>query len=227
MQSETNANPETGVARIDLVRNTGRMTSRVLAFALAWAFCCGCSSDHHADDENPSLSDVVFVGGTTDEALSVMLDATPKDVASERVTFVSPEPSATLSKAAPVAIQFQGAHARLQAPVDERPAQRPSLARRALWDLEQLLKPIGVAHAHGAPFNGTGYFLVFEDAAHQSRLRVFTDQTAYTPDSAGWGAIAAGQQPIKLSVTSAVFEENAVLGDGGPFAAGSIEFSVR
>lgn len=208
------------------MRKTLRMWRRFLAYALASACCIGCSSSHHDHDETASLGDVVFVGGTTDEALSVMLDSTAKDVASERVTFVSPAPAAELSKDAPVTVEFQTARAERLRPPARLPFV-PSPPQRALWDLKQLLAPIRVAHAHGTPFNGTGYFLVFADASGMARLRVFTAQTAYTPDEAAWRGLAIGRQPIALRITSATFEENAVLVDGGPFAAGSIEFSVR
>lgn len=201
------------------------MLSRVVAMTCLAALPVACSSDHHDEEENPALSDVVYVGGTTDEALEVMLDATAKDVAAQHVTFVSPEASATLSKDTPVAIEFQAASAKNERP---RAPSFPSSARRSFFsELREFLTPIGVAHAHGAPFNGTAYFLVFEDAYHSARLRVFTNQVSYTATASEWGELASGQQPIRVNVTSATFEENAVLADGGPFTAGTLEFSVR
>jgi hypothetical protein len=199
------------------------MLSRALACACVFALPLACSSDHHDERDNPALSDVVYVG-TSDEALEVMLDAAPKDVASQHVTFISPEASATLSKDSPATIEFQAPSAnnqRFEAPSSGAPG------RSFIGELKQLLTPIGVAYAHGTPFNGTAYFLVFEDAYRSARLRVFTNQTAYTPTSTEWAALANGPQPIRVSVTSATFEENAVLADGGPFVAGALEFGIR
>lgn len=149
-----------------------------------------------------------------------------KDVATERVTFVSPEAAATLSKDAPVAIEFQPATA-LRTREHVPPRGVVGRSRSFFGELKRFLAPVGVAHAHGAPFNGTAYFLVFADAYHSARLRVFTNQTTYTPSASEWSALATGPQPIELSVTSATFEENSVLTDGGPFNAGTLSFSVR
>jgi hypothetical protein len=200
------------------------MLSRAVACACVFAFSLACSSDHHDEEDNPALSDVIYVGGTTDEALEVMLDAAPKDVASQHVTFISPEASATLSKDTPATIEFHAPSAKNQR---FEPPWSGVPERSFIAELKQLLTPIGVAYAHGTPFNGTAYFLVFEDAYRSARLRVFTNQSAYTPTSTEWAALAGGPQPIRVSVTSATFEENAVLADGGPFVAGALEFSIR
>ncbi|MFZ5895607.1 MAG: hypothetical protein ACOY0T_31410 [Myxococcota bacterium] len=202
------------------------MSTRLLLSALLACGTFACSSDHH-DDENPAFADVAFVGGTTDEALEQLLDAARKDVPSEYVTFLSPAASATLSKDTPTNFQFQGASAKLPSPSLNRHTMPMFRQRSALEELEALLTPIGVAHAHGTPFNGTAYLLVFDDAAKSTRLRVFTSQTSYTPDASAWAGLAAGEQPITLSVTSATFESNAVLSDGGPFVGGTLSFSVR
>jgi hypothetical protein len=204
------------------------MLRRTVVCSLLASIVSACSGDHHDEDGNPALADVVIVGDASDEALTVMLVLTAKDVPSEHVSFVAPEAGATLSKATPATIEFQRASAHNQRRLSEpTPFRSLDAHQRFLADLKGLLRPLGVAHAHGAPFNGTGYFLVFTDAAKHTALRVFTDQTSYTPDASAWSALAAGTQPITLTVTSAIFEENAVLADGGPFTAGSVQFSVE
>jgi len=204
------------------------MLHRMVACALLASATFACSDDHDHDEENPSLADVVYVGGTTDEALAVMLDKPAKDVASEYVTFISPDSGAALSKDTPVAVEFQPASAQHTPRVPERaPFPGLSAKQRVLAGLNWLVHPIGIAHAHGEPFNGNGYFLVFADASKKNYLRVFTDQTSYTPTATAWAGLAAGQQPITVSLTTATFEENAVPADGGPFIGGSVEFSVH
>jgi len=210
------------------------MLRTLVACALLASTTIACSDDHDHEDENETLADVVFVGATTDEALAVMLDKPAKDVPGEYVTFISPDAGATLSKDTPVAVEFQPPSAQHtprapeQAPFPVRtPQPNLSAKQRVLAGLNWLVHPIGVAHAHGAPFNGSGYFLVFADASKKTSLRVFTDQTSYTPTATEWAGLAAGQQPITISLTSATFEDNAVPADGGPFIGGTVEFSVH
>jgi hypothetical protein len=90
-----------------------------------------------------------------------------------------------------------------------------------------LVGPIRVAHAHGTPFSGFGYFLTLDGADGTSVLRVFTDTTSYTPDAPAWAAFADAAQPLTLSVVTAIFEENEIPDGAGPYLGGSVDFSVE
>jgi hypothetical protein len=194
----------------------------------------GCSNgSSHGDDEaaNPSVADVVYVGSPTDEALLRLIDGLPgKDVASRKLVFDAPSANAPLSRDAPVSFAYHGASA-LERYSNETRSSKPkrevSRRNRWRWDLQALFGAERSAWAHGTPFNGTGYYLVFSDAGATARLRVFTDQTSYLPDDAAWSRIASAAQPITLKVWSADFEENAIPANGGPFVAGEFTFEIR
>ncbi len=197
----------------------------VFALTLGLTSACSSSSSSHAD-ENAAIGDVVYVGATTDEALSRFLDAPPKDSAAEYIAFDTPQSGQTLAKDPPPTFLFHQLNARNEV----HPAPRhgtPNWARRARWDLESLFAGLPLAYAHGTPFNGTAFWLVFSDSYAKAQLRVFSDQTAYTPDSSALSTLASAAQPITLTVTSAVFEENAIPPGGGPFVGGSVEFTLR
>ena len=81
------------------------------------------------------------------------------------------------------------------------------------------------AFAHGAPFNGTAFYLVFSTDQDEQILRVFTNATSYTPDEAAWEKLSAAEGTIKLEIMSAIFENNLLTSDGGPYDGSSITLS--
>jgi hypothetical protein len=192
-----------------------------------------CSNDAdpppQATDEAPDLADVVYVAGTTDEALERLVDATPKDDARQYVTIDAPDLSAPLSANAPVTFEY---HLASQARLTPKPSSKTPPAALPAWQrpLREVLKLLGpprVAYAHGTPYNGTAYFLSFVDAEDQAVLRVFTGKPSYTPDSAAWESLTQARQPLTLEVTSAFFEDNDILADGGPYRGGSFDLSIE
>jgi len=210
------------------MRKPSRMPLRSLLFALTLApLSAACSSDSSDEPALPQdgVDDVVYVGGTTDEALVQMLDRTPKDVAAERLVIDSPEAGAVLTASEPATIAFHGGSSgRAAPPRDYAPL---GFRERAWTDLKQLFGPERAAHAHGTPYSGTGYFLVLDDARGNAVLRVFTSQTSYAIDSATWFALADVDQPLHLTITSAFFEENGIPADGGPFVGADVRFSIE
>lgn len=110
------------------------------------------------------------------------------------------------------------------AALDPRPARTASTWARPLLDL---LGPPRSALAHGEPFNGIATYLVFSTASNPKLLRVLTSAEEFTPSKEAWGEMAAVGKPIKLSLVAAVFEENRVPQDGGPFAGIGITFTVE
>ncbi len=202
------------------------LRSLLLGLALA-PLSVACSDDSN-DDPTPGdagTDDVVYAGGTTDEALEQLLDRTTKDVAAERLVIDSPAAGAVFSASEPGAFAFHGGSTGRAAP----PAHYGPLdwKHRAWTDLKQLFGPERAAHAHGTPYSGTAYFLVVDDAQGAARLRVFTGETSYEVDSATWSALAGVPQPLTLTIVSAFFEENDIPADGGPFVGADVQFSIE
>lgn len=198
-----------------------------LGFALTLA---GCSDDADPPEEHghDDVADVVYVGRTTDEALLYMLDRTPQDVESQRLVIDSPADGATLSKDAPETFSYHfAATGRAEPPRPPAGYVAPDWKRRVLTDFGNLFGPVRDAHAHGTPFSGLAYYLELEDADGNRVLRVFTDETSYTPESTTWAALAELAQPLTLTIFTAVFEDNDVPAGGGPYLGGSAAFRIE
>lgn len=207
----------------------------LLALACALPYFPACSSDKKAateDTGNPALADVVYVGGTTDEALDQLLSVTPLDWAWAGGAFTSPKAGAVLPAGTPATFNW---HVDSSSPTNGAGgaagatgwlAPAPGATER-LSRLLQAFGPERSAWAHGAPLNGSAFFLVFSSPSSPQLLRVFTDKTSYTPDAADWQKLVAAQATITLSVTSAVFENNLLTADGGPFTGQTLTFTIQ
>ncbi|WP_437586525.1 hypothetical protein [Sorangium sp. So ce1000] len=214
-----------------------------LASAAMYTGACGHSHDHEHGDtsSDPSLDDVIFEGGATDEALAELLAMDPKDEPSQGTVFDTPEDGASLpGDAAPELTFHVGGAARRTAPravpalrlaVGAAPGARELAASSSgasiVAELGALLGPARAAWAHGAPINGRAYFLVFATAERELLLRVFTTKLSYTPDAAAWDKLRAAGAPIKVDVISAVFENNRIAQGGGPFKGEPVTFSIQ
>jgi hypothetical protein len=200
----------------------------IFGLTLLLAGCSGDDTDKNGDEGGADLEGVVYVGRTTDEALEYLLDRTPEDRESQRLVIDSPAADATLSKDEPPVISYHNA---VTGQLERRPAPShyvaPAWTLRARTDLSNLFGPVRAAHAHGTPFNGLAYFLEVDDADGNHGLRVFTDQPSYTPESVAWAALSGLSQPLRLTIVLAIFEENEVLANSGPYLGGSIEFRVE
>ena len=189
-----------------------------------------CSSDSTVPSDHPDtggdLSDVIYVGGVNDEALDRMLDGTPKEDPRQAVVVDSPDLSTPLPQASAATFTFHLASEATYVPGLRRRSP-PSKWQRAVHALGRFLSPEGTAHAHGAPYNGTAYYLVISDADSKTRLQVFTPETSFTPGAIDWQNLVQAPQPLKLEITSAFFEENDVPADGGPFVGGTFPFSIE
>jgi hypothetical protein len=195
----------------------------------AACFLAACSSSTPSAQDPPELPQVIYAGATTDEALTRMLALAAEDVSTQHLLIDSPAPGASLPASESITLSFQQAAATLRIPASnrQRNARGRAETRSPLTRFMAWLSPLGVAHAHGAPFNGVGYYLVLSDAAHQQKLRVFSDRRSYTIETPLGTALQAAKQPLTLTITKAVFEENEVTENGGPFLAGSVDFRVE
>ena len=206
---------------------------RRAVFALLLLTACSSnasSNDHDHPEGSVDISDAIYVGSVTDEALERLVDATPKTDARQAITVDSPDLTAPLAKDAPVAFEFHLATSTTtRAPSLRLSPARPArtIWQRSLHEVEQFLSPVRVAHAHGTPYNGTAYYLVFSDADSKPLLQVFTTGTSYTPEAADWQRLAEAPQPLSLAITSAFFEANDIPADGGPFVGGIFPFTIE
>lgn len=187
---------------------------------------CSSSDEPKAaePDAAPDLEDVVYLSGTTDEALERLVDANAKDDPSQYVIVDAPDFSVPLPADTPAIFEYHLASEATRAPLLP-PA--PPAWQRPLREVLKLLGPPRVAYAHGAPFNGNGYFLTILDADDEPVLRVFTGKNDYAPTTERWQTLVQAKQPLTLEVTSAFFENNDIPSDGGPYIGGSFEFSIE
>ncbi len=198
---------------------------------------CGTSPAAVGKTDGASSADafplpfVLFVGAATDDALLRLLDAAPRDAQSRRLVIqTSPAGAPLRGTDRPATFTFTEAQAAAPPAPGATRAVRAPVWRRVVGRLAEvaaLWAPERAAQAHGVPFNGTGYFLVVSDASSRQLLRVFTDETSYTPDAARWGYLANGQQPLTLSITWAQFEENDIPVNSGPFVGGTLPLTIE
>lgn len=196
---------------------TGLLLGLVTLTGLPGMVLSGCESP--AEPKTPvstDISDVVYDGLATDEALVILLGFKAQSDPSQNAVVDNPAPQMSLSAASPATFAWH---------IGEMASVSPPPLRKNTLDIGALLGP-ALAHAHGAPINGRGYFLVFSTPASPKLLRVFTTELTYTPDAAAWATLVSAGGPISLTVTNAIFEDNRVAQDGGPFAGAAISFSM-
>jgi hypothetical protein len=193
----------------------------LVALALAAPISAGCGDDTGGTGGAASTADVIFEAEATDEALEALLAATDVDDPTQAARLVAPSAGATLDASTPAKFSWTvGASASLL------PARERSVATTAWAELAALLGPVRSAHAHGTPVNGRGYLLVIEDAEGTTAQRVFTLAFDHTPSASAWEKLAAAPQPLRASVRSAIFENNRIATDGGPWSGPSTEFTI-
>lgn len=177
----------------------------------------GCGTDPAAPAiTTADVSDVIYEGLGTDEALIVMLAMQAQSKPAQSAVVDTPAAEMVLPSAtAPTFAWHIGEVAR--GPKQSFPRWASTL--RSLVEVRE-------AHAHGAPVNGRGYFLVFSTAGAPKWLRVFTTDLTYTPDAAAWAKLNTAKGPITLTIMNAIFENNRVAQDGGPFMGPSVSFSI-
>ena len=190
--------------------------------------CSSSSSNDHAPAGPQDISQVIYVGGTTDEAILHLLDATAKNDPQRVLDLDSPDLTAPVAKDSPATFQFHSLGPSTRVP-DLRlgPVPQSSRWRRSWHEFVDLVSPERIAHAHGAAFNGTAYYLVFSDANAKQKLQVFTSDTSYVPETDAWQSLTTAPQPLTLEITWASFEANDIPQGSGPFAGGKFQFRIE
>jgi hypothetical protein len=189
------------------------MLTRVrLLAAPALAALAGCGHDHDDPVIDPSLADVIYEGGANDEALEALLAAQAVVDPARGATLVSPEQGATVPAAEPAAFSWGEGSA-------WRTRPRP---------VERLVGLVGGAlvMGHGAPVNGRAYFVVFHTEGDPELTRVFTGLTSYAPATEVWQKMTAAGQPIAVTITSGIYDNNLLAADGGPFVGDTTTFTI-
>lgn len=192
------------------------------AFSLGlFTFGAACSSDTAV----AGLEDVVYEGGATDEALAAMTALTPK-ASPKPLAFTTPAPAAKLPAATvPTFAWGESSGGALDAGTGARtPLDLIPRKQAKPWRLE--LFGGGTAHAHGEALNGKAYFVAFSTSDNAKLLRVFTSGTTYKPSADAWQKLTTAKGTITAKLQSAVFDNNAIAVDGGPFEGTPVSFTV-
>ncbi len=182
--------------------------------------CGGGGTGEPPTSNEPDLAGVIYAGAATDEALSALLLATPKTDAAQAVVVDTPATGATLPKDVPPTIEWHVKGSSASREVSPGARFVGAAAALASWFGPR------EAFAHGAPVNGRAYLLSFSTPKTPDLVRVFTTELAYTFDAASWTKLALAGEPITLVVTNAIFEDNRVAQDGGPFAGEAVTFLI-
>jgi hypothetical protein len=189
-------------------------------------FTAGCGDDTGGTGGAASTADVIYEADATDEALEALLAATDVDDPTQAARLVAPSAGTTLDAATPAKFSWTVGTSASLTPLLRRGKDGPDIATTWWAELAALLGPVRSAHAHGTPVNGRGYLLVIEDADGNTAHRVFTLAFDHTPSASAWDTLAAAPQPLRASVRSAIFENNRIATDGGPWSGPSTEFTI-
>ena len=188
----------------------------------------GCASDEkmggQAGQAALDLSDVIYEGEVTDEALESMLGGTLSTDDTKAAIVSAPASGDVLPAASPATFTWSASTASLGPSLRFAPVRSPLRGPR----LPAWLGAERSAHAHGTPFTGVAYFVDFSTAKSAHLLRVATDQTSYTPGDAAWAKLKAAGTEITITITSARLEKNLLVDAGGPYAsADGVSFTIN
>src|SRR5262245_53028642 len=214
------------------------LTTLLLVPAVSFAIYA-CSGEDDAEQEGaPSGWQDVRLdgdGGTTDDALGVLaaaLGQPPVANPSQAQTLTAPPAGALSRTMIPTfswAISPTAGVRGWQTPPSRFANAGDAFGLAAqndtLQDFTRLFGPVRLAHAHGTPFSGTGTLLTFASASNPKLLRVFTASASFTPVAADWDKLVAAGS-FSLELVSAVFADNRILQDGGPYQGSKTEFTV-
>lgn len=212
------------------------MKSLNAVIALGFFALAACNEE----ESSVPADNVIYEGGATDEALENLQAGTVSFAADQEVLFTWPVDGDILPTDEPLSFCYAAPESTARAPRPTReafgwlfPGQSPS-GNDAGWDgldTALLLAPIFIeptpALAHGTPINGRAFLLKFSSPANPSLATVFTTQLDYFPDALVLQKLHAAAGGVTVELTSAIFEENRVTPDGGPFKGGKITVQFR
>lgn len=187
---------------------------RVFFLGLAcFALLAGCGSSDEkpatgpdAQEEDPSIDDVVYQEGATDEALVSVIGVPAQKDDAKAAALTTPASGSTTSLASIDEIDWSTGTAKLR---------RRGHRRVRFADVARLLGAPAEAEAHGTPNTGLVYFLTFTAPDGSRVLRVFTTAPKLTLDDAIKRGLAAAPQPLTVELVTARVENNDLT--GGPY----------
>lgn len=213
-----------------------RRTLLLAPLACPAIYACDGGTDPVTTGPPEGYEDVVLAGDVTDETLAGFVTALeegpPLEDPAQGPVIAKPAqgeelPNGTVptfswtfgssARRAPATPAVMWASLRLAAARDLTAFSAP---------LRELLSAPRSAHAHGTPYNGVATFVELTAKDGTRLLRVLTSEQELTPSQSAWDAMAKAPQPVTIKLTSAVFEENRVAADGGPFAGTTTEFTI-
>ncbi len=211
----------------------GRRVARAaVAAAVVWMgahalAACGDTTTPDIVDEDPT-ADVIYDGGANDEALDVLLAATLVDDVDQAAHVIAPTMEAPLSRTEAPEFSWQvGAPTAKATPNGSPPDRATDKRQRSLSSPPAMASwLISSAHAHGAPVNGRAYLLVIEDERGDVVYRVFTTNLKHLVPSAIWADITAGSETMTVSILHAVFTNDAIADNGGPWLGPSVRYTL-
>lgn len=205
----------------------------VVGFSVGLFVGCGDSSTDGSGGEGPDISDVIYEGGTNDEALEALLAAAPQDDAGKVPVVTWPLDGAEVPDDEIPWLGWQPASELAQGPAPRSPHRYGHVLSPTSLEpsaVHQLLEPLfgGVrsAHAHGDPISGPAYFAVVSSESHPELVRVFTTEREYLPTEEVWEKIKAVKEPITVTVTAAEFDSNRIAQGGGPWKGAPSTFTI-
>lgn len=210
--------------------------SRRMLFLLPMACAAIYGCEHDEVVVGPELSDVLYEGAATDEALVALDSALDQK---DPVTDVTRAPTLDMPTLAqlpksliPTFTWHTGMVTRVSPGQTDAPRrglalmQLPETKSALQMGFSELFGPVKAAHAHGDPLVGPAAFLVFSTASDPKLVRVFTSLTSYTPSQATWDKMIAANAEITLSLIGAEFDNNRIADSGGPFQGTKFVFTI-
>lgn len=197
----------------------------------------GCPEPEETTPDEDEYADVVYGGGATDEALVSLGSALDKAAPLEdpaRAPVLDTPTGSELPKSPIPEFSWHFGEAASFSPAAP-PGRVPSLlaltttpprAREWASPLLELVGPARAAHAHGDPLNGTATFIVFSTKSDDKLVRIFTDQTSFTPGQDIWDELAAANAEITVSLVAADFDNNRIADGGAPVQGTRLTFTI-
>jgi hypothetical protein len=173
-----------------------------LRFLLVVLVACPLGVAACGDDHAGAPGDVIYQGGTTDEAW-VSMDEAP-DIVGDADAPMLVDPSGPVPRTAPVTFTWTpGAVARVE---------RGGVRFRE--ELAALFWGPARAQAHGDPYTGPMYRVILEVPGGEV-VRVLSATTSWTPDAAAWARLTGGGSPLTVEIAAAYARVNRV--EEGPY----------
>lgn len=184
-----------------------------------------CESEETPTSQTPTgFEDVQFFGDTNLAALQTVLSRKAKSGEPERAVIDYPVQGKSVPAAPAATITWHTGVIASLTPAEPRSPGETAAPTGPTW--EELFGGLRSAHASEIPVSGVVHYLVIWTPNHPQAVRVFTDQTSYTPDEATWNKLVATREQMVIEIITAKLEGGEITPDGGPFMGLPTTFSI-